>query len=70
MFKLPKAIAFILLVIVTVLLAVTFTNIDWSMLSANNDFALKFKEVREPLIFLILTVFYVKYYVARLKEDQ
>ncbi|GGE36243.1 hypothetical protein [Psychroflexus planctonicus] len=67
MIKLPKKIAFVLFVGVTILLAITLTNIDWSIFNAHVDLTVKFKEMREPLIFLILAIFYINYYVARLK---
>ena len=69
MFKLSKTLAFILFVFVTVLLAITFTNINWSLFNTNVDFTIKFKEIREPLIFLLLSVFYINYYVKMLKDE-
>lgn len=70
MIKLPKKIAFVLFVGVTILLAITLTNIDWSIFNTHVDLTVKFKEIREPLIFLILAIFYINYYVTRLKEEK
>ena len=70
MIKLPKKIAFMIFIIVTVLLAVSFNYVDWSLLESSNSFSSKFKELREPLIFLILAIFYIKYYVDILKKEK
>lgn len=70
MIQLPKKIAFLIFILATVLLAISFNNVDWSLLESNSSFNTKFKELREPLIFLILTFFYIKYYVDILKKEK
>jgi len=70
MIKLPKKIAFILFIIVTVLLAVSFNYVNWNLLESGINFNTKFKELREPLIFLILAIFYIKYYVDILNKEK
>ena len=56
MIKLPKKVAFLIFVLVTVLLAVSLNYVDWNLLESSNSFSAKFKEFREPLIFLILAI--------------
>lgn len=70
MIKLPKKVAFVLFILVTVLLAVSFNYVNWNVFESSNSFSTKFIELREPLIFLILAVFYIKYYVDILKEEK
>ncbi len=70
MIKLPKKIAFILLIIVTILLAITFTNIDWNIVNNPGSNYELFKEIREPILFLILVTFYIKYYVRILNNEK
>lgn len=68
MIKLSKNIAFAILVVVTILLAVSISNINWNIFSNEKDFVIIFKEVRETIIFTILVIFFIIYYVKRLKE--
>ena len=70
MIKLPKKVAFLIFVLVTVLLAVSLNYVDWNLLESSNSFSTKFKEFREPLIFLILAIFYIKYYVDILNKER
>tara|TARA_R110002049_G_C9063801_1_gene554390 strand:- start:141 stop:356 length:216 start_codon:yes stop_codon:yes gene_type:complete len=70
MIKLPKKVAFVLFILVTILLAVSFNYVNWNVFESSNSFSTKFIELREPLIFLILAVFYIKYYVDILKEEK
>ncbi len=70
MIQLPKKVAFLLFILVTILLAVSFNYIDWNIFESSSSFNNKFKELREPLIFLILAIFYIKYYVDILKKEK
>jgi len=70
MIQLPKKIAFLFFIIVTIFLAVSFNHIDWNIFESSNSFNNKFKELREPLIFLILAIFYIMYYVDILKKEK
>lgn len=70
MIKLPKKIAFIILVIVTVLLAITINSINFESLNNAENFSQIFKQIKEPLAFLILTIFYLIYYVDVIKKEK
>ena len=69
MIKLPKQIAFLLFVAMTILLAISFSNFNWEIFETNNSAKGIYKEIREPLMFLVLAIFFIQYYVKRLKED-
>lgn len=70
MIKLPKKVAFFLFILVTILLAISFSYVNWNVLESSNSFSSKFKELREPLIFSILAIFFIKYYVDILKKEK
>ena len=70
MIKLPKRIAFLLFILVTVLLAVSFNYVNWNVFESGNNLKTIFKELREPLIFLILAIFYIIYYVDILNKEK
>lgn len=70
MIKIPKNIAFVLFILVTILLAISFNHVDWNIIESENSFSTKFVELREPLVFLILAIFYIKYYVDILKREK
>ncbi|WP_019039445.1 hypothetical protein [Psychroflexus tropicus] len=70
MIKLPKIVAFIIFLMMTLLLANSFSNFDWNIFKGENDPESIFKELREPLMFLLLTIFFLNYYVETLKEKK
>lgn len=70
MIKLPKKVAFAIFIIVTVLFADSFSNFNWNIFDTNSDIESIYKEVREPLMFLVLTIFYLHYYVQILKGEK
>ena len=69
MIKLSKKVAFAILVLVTILLAISVTNINWDIFYSKQDLFAIFREIRESLIFIILAIFYINYYVKVLKSD-
>lgn len=70
MIKLPKTLVFFLFVLVTILLAVTFNQVDWNIINADVNTKVIFKEVREPILFLILAFYFIHYYVREIKEEK
>lgn len=70
MIKLPKTLVFFLFVLVTILLAVTFNQVDWNIINAGVNTKDIFKEVREPIIFLILAFYFIHYYVRVINEEK
>lgn len=70
MIQLPKKLAFFIFILVTVLLAISFYNLDWSILNSNHSIQDIFKEMREPLIFLLLVIYFLNYYVNTLKKEE
>lgn len=70
MIKLPKKIAFAMFILVTVLFAISFSNFNWNIFNTNSDIESIYKEVREPLMFLVLTTFFLHYYVQILKGEK
>ena len=69
MIKLSKKVAFAILVLVTILLAISVTNINWDIFYSKQDLFAIFREIRESLIFIILAIFYINYYVKVLKSE-
>ena len=69
MIKIPKILAFFLFILMTILLAVSFTNINWQLFETNYTSYDVYITFRETLMFLILTIFFMLYYVRTLKKD-
>ncbi len=71
MFKIPKKVAFAIFVLVTVMLGISFAEIDWNVVfsksSSPNEI---FKELLGTLTFVFLAIFYTIYYVSILKKDK
>lgn len=69
MIKIPKILAFFLFILMTILLAVSFTNINWQLFETSYTSYDVYITFRETLLFLILTIFFMLYYVRTLKKD-
>lgn len=69
MIKISKKIAFAILVVVTILLAVSISNINWNILNNEKDFFTIFREIRETIVFILLAIFFIIYYVKTLNKD-
>gem|GEM_PF-3038174 len=62
MMQLPKSIAFFLLVVVTILLAVSFSNMNLDICNGQSSIEGIFKELRETIMFLLLTIYFTNFY--------
>ena len=70
MIHLPKPLAFSIFFLVTFLLADSLFDVSWEAVTAtNSSFRAAFKELREPLAFVLLSLFYIHYYVGILKQE-
>lgn len=70
MIKIPKKLAFALFVLMTILLAISFSNFNWQIFDTNEGVKSIYKEIREPLLFLILVVYFLNYYIQKLKKEE
>ena len=67
MIKLPKPIAFMLFIAMTIFLAISFSNINWDVFETNYAVKDLYYELRETFMFLVLTCCYMLFYVKTLK---
>lgn len=71
MFKIPKKVAFVIFVLVTVMFGINFADIDWNVVFGKNNSPNEiFSEIIGTLTFMFLAVFYAIYYVSALKKDK
>ena len=70
MITIPKKIAFTIFLLVTIMLAISFAEINWNIvLSKNSSSNEIFKELIDTLTFIFLAIFYLIYYVGILKKE-
>jgi hypothetical protein len=70
MIQIPKNIAFVIFILMMILFAFSFSDFNWDIFESKNDLESIFKEFREPLMFLLLTIFFLNYYVKTLKNNK
>lgn len=67
MWKPSKKTSFFIMILTAIMGGVTFSYINWE----NLDSSLKiYKEVRLPIIFLVLSVYFMIFYIKRIKEEK
>ena len=69
MIVLPKKIAFLIFLLVTFLLGTSFSEVNWNVLQSN-EIQTIYEELREALVFLVLAIYFTKYYVDILKKEK
>ena len=64
MIKLSKKVTFVLMIITTILLAIFLRKVNWENVNENI-----YKELSTPFACLILTIYYMIYYVRIIKKE-
>lgn len=63
MWKPSKKISFLIMILTAIMGGLTFSYIDWDKF--DNSFLEIYKEIRLPIVFLILSIYFMLFYVKK-----